>query len=48
MTERADAARRFLPGGSSWMWSLPPDLAFVVERGKGSQIFDTAGRSYID
>jgi glutamate-1-semialdehyde 2,1-aminomutase len=48
VTERAAAARRFLPGGSSWMWALPPDLAFVVEHGKGSQIFDTAGRSYID
>lgn len=30
------------------MWTLPPDLAFVVERGEGSRIFDTAGRSYID
>jgi glutamate-1-semialdehyde 2,1-aminomutase len=30
------------------MWTLPADLSFVVERGEGSRIFDTTGRSYID
>ncbi|MBI4636965.1 MAG: aminotransferase class III-fold pyridoxal phosphate-dependent enzyme [Candidatus Rokubacteria bacterium] len=42
------SAARYLPGGSSWMWSLPPDLAFVVDRGEGSRLWDTAGRAYID
>jgi glutamate-1-semialdehyde 2,1-aminomutase len=30
------------------MWSLPPDLAFVVDRGAGSRVWDTRGASYID
>ncbi|OGL15078.1 MAG: hypothetical protein A3F92_04990 [Candidatus Rokubacteria bacterium RIFCSPLOWO2_12_FULL_71_22] len=41
-------AFRHLPGGSSWMWTLPPDLAFVVARGEGSRVWDTRGRAYID
>ena len=43
----ADAAQ-YLPGGSTWQWSLPPDLEFIVERGEGSRLYDTRGRSYID
>ncbi len=42
------SAARYLPGGSTWMWSLPPELAFIVERGEGSKLYDTAGRPYID
>ena len=42
------SAAQFLPGNSVWQWSLPPDLAFIVERGKGSRIYDTRGRAYID
>jgi len=41
-------ASRCLPGGSTWMWSLPPDLAFVVARGEGSRIYDTRGRALVD
>ena len=42
------SADQFLPGGSTWQWGLPPDLAFIVERGEGSKIYDTRGRGYID
>jgi glutamate-1-semialdehyde 2,1-aminomutase len=43
-----DVAARYLPGGSSWMWSLPRDLSFVVARAEGSQVIDTTGRTFID
>jgi glutamate-1-semialdehyde 2,1-aminomutase len=41
-------AAKYLPGGSVWQWTLPPELAFVVERGEGSHVYDTRGRGYID
>jgi len=41
-------AARYFPGGSTWLWSPPGDLAFVVERGEGSRLHDTRGRTYID
>jgi glutamate-1-semialdehyde 2,1-aminomutase len=43
-----ESAARYLPGTSNWMASLPPDLAFVVDRGQGSRLWDTRGRAYID
>jgi len=46
--ELLDLAARYLPGGSSWMWSLPRDLSFVVARAEGSKIVDTGGRTFID
>ncbi|HWT80627.1 MAG TPA: aminotransferase class III-fold pyridoxal phosphate-dependent enzyme, partial [Candidatus Methylomirabilis sp.] len=42
------SAAQFLPGQSAWQWSLPPDLAFIVERGEGSRLYDTHGRAYVD
>jgi glutamate-1-semialdehyde 2,1-aminomutase len=42
------SAALYLPGGSVWQWTLPADLAFIVDRGEGSRIYDTRGRSYID
>lgn len=41
-------ASQYLPGGSVWQWTLPPELAFVVERGEGSRLYDTQGREFID
>ncbi len=41
-------ASQYLPGTSVWQWTLPLDLAFIVERGEGSKIYDTNGRVYID
>lgn len=42
------SAAQFLPGNSTWQWSLPPDLAFIVDRGEGSRIYDMRGRAYVD
>ncbi len=41
-------ASQYLPGASVWQWTLPPELAFIVERGEGSHIYDSQGRRYID
>ena len=41
-------AATYLPGASVWQWTLPPELAFIVERGEGSKVYDTRGRAYID
>lgn len=41
-------ASTYLPGASVWLWTLPRELTFIVDRGEGSRIFDTEGRSYID
>jgi glutamate-1-semialdehyde 2,1-aminomutase len=43
----ATAAKR-LPGGVLGSMRLADDLAFVVERAKGSRIRDVSGREYID
>ncbi len=43
-----ETAQRYLPGGSSWMWTLPRDLSFVVDHAEGSHVIDTNGRRYID
>jgi glutamate-1-semialdehyde 2,1-aminomutase len=47
-SELLDLAARYLPGSSSWMWSLPRDISFVVSRAEGSRLFDTNGRPFID
>lgn len=41
-------ASQYLPGGSVWQWTLPSELAFVIERGEGSRLYDTQGRQFID
>ncbi|MBI2562378.1 MAG: aminotransferase class III-fold pyridoxal phosphate-dependent enzyme [candidate division NC10 bacterium] len=46
--ELLERAARYLPGTSAWMWSLPPELNFIVERGEGSRLYDTRGRAYVD
>ena len=43
-----ETAQRYLPGGSSWMWTLPRDISFVVDRAEGSHLIDTNGRRFID
>lgn len=47
-TDLLSTASRYLPGGSVWQWTLPRDLAFIVERGEGSKLYDTTGRVFID
>jgi glutamate-1-semialdehyde 2,1-aminomutase len=41
-------ASRYLAGGGTGLFVLPPDLNLVVERGQGSRVWDVAGREYID
>ncbi len=41
-------ANKALVGGSLGMFSLPEDAAVVFSHGRGSRVFDVAGRSYID
>jgi glutamate-1-semialdehyde 2,1-aminomutase len=41
-------AEQYLPGMSVWQWTLPREVAFIVERGAGSTIYDTDGKAYID
>ncbi|RMF92527.1 MAG: aspartate aminotransferase family protein [Nitrospinota bacterium] len=36
------------PGGSLGEYNLPPDLSIVLTHGKGSRVYDTTGREYID
>lgn len=47
-TDLLSTASRYLPGTSVWQWTLPRDVAFIVERGEGSKLYDTNGRVYID
>lgn len=46
--ELLSQAAQYLPGGSTWQWSLPSELAFIAERGEGSKLYDTRGRAFID
>lgn len=46
--ELLERAAQYLPGTSAWMWSLPSELTFIVERGEGSRLYDTRGRAYVD
>jgi len=43
----ADAGK-YLAGGGTGLFVIPPELNLVVERGKGSRVWDVAGREYID
>jgi glutamate-1-semialdehyde 2,1-aminomutase len=41
-------AGKYLAGGGTGLFVIPPELNLVVERGKGSRVWDVAGREYID
>jgi glutamate-1-semialdehyde 2,1-aminomutase len=41
-------AGKFLAGGGTGLFILPPELNLVVARGEGSRVWDVAGREYID
>jgi len=47
-TELLALAGRYLAGGGTGLFVLPPELNLVVARGEGSRVFDGAGREYID
>lgn len=44
-TERSLA---LFPGGSNGEFNLPPELAMVIDRGEGCQLWDTEGRRFLD
>src|SRR5438094_9129613 len=46
--ELLQKAERYLPGACLGMMSLPPDLRMVMVRGRGSKVYDAAGKEYLD
>ena len=42
------SAGRYLAGGGTGLFVLPPELNLVVARGEGCRVCDVAGREYID
>lgn len=43
-----ELADRYIPGASLGMIVLPPDLRMVMVRGRGSKVYDAAGKEYLD
>ncbi len=43
-----EKAKRYLPGGTLGNTRFADDVAFVVQAGKGSKVFDMSGNEYID
>ncbi len=41
-------AGRYLAGGGTGLFVLPPELNLVVARGEGARVWDVAGREYLD
>jgi glutamate-1-semialdehyde 2,1-aminomutase len=41
-------AARYLAGGGTGLFVLPPELNLVVARGEGAHVWDVAGREYLD
>jgi len=46
--ELLNDAGKYLAGGGTGLFVLPPELNLVVARGQGSRVWDVAGREYID
>jgi len=46
--ELLNDAGKYLAGGGTGLFILPPELNLVVARGEGSRVWDVAGREYID
>jgi glutamate-1-semialdehyde 2,1-aminomutase len=47
-TELLAHASKYLAGGGTGLFVLPPELNLVVARGEGSRVWDVAGREYLD
>lgn len=47
-TELLSDAKRYLAGGGTGLFLLPPELDLVVARASGSRVWDVSGREYID
>ena len=48
MTRAAERSLALFPGGSLGEYDLPPDLAVVLARGEGAQVWDSEGRAFTD
>lgn len=46
--EAVQRSLRVFPGGSNGEFNLPPELSIVISQGKGSELRDTTGASYLD
>ena len=46
--EAVQRSLRVFPGGSNGEFNLPPELGTVISQGKGCEIRDTTGASYLD
>jgi glutamate-1-semialdehyde 2,1-aminomutase len=46
--ELLENAERYVPGASLGMMALPDDLRMVMVRGRGSKVYDAAGKEYVD
>lgn len=44
----AERSLNIFPGGSNGEFNLPPELAMVIARGEGCELWDTTGKRYID
>jgi glutamate-1-semialdehyde 2,1-aminomutase len=47
-TDLIRRARAIIPGGTSNSGVLPPESAFIVERGEGAELIDVDGRRIVD
>jgi glutamate-1-semialdehyde 2,1-aminomutase len=47
-TELLANAGKYLAGGGTGLFVLPPEINLVVARGEGSRVWDVAGREYLD
>ena len=43
-----DKANRYLAGGGTGIFVLPPEVNIVIDHGQGSHIWDVSGRDFID
>src|SRR5512144_526655 len=43
-----DKANRYLAGGGTGIFVLPPEVNIAIDHGKGSHIWDVSGRDFID
>ncbi len=48
MSKSAARSWNVFPGGSLGEYNLPQDLSIILTHGKGSKVYDTLGREYID
>lgn len=46
--EAVQRSLRVFPGGSNGEFNLPPELSIVIRRGKGCELRDSSGASYLD